>query len=98
MFDFYRNYLLSLLFLGHVEVTELVGVLSVGDNSKEITELLLLQVLLGQVLEVALRHRNVRVNNDLGLLFGDLDGITEVSGLVSNLDSVAEVLLLRIVT
>ena len=91
----YRNYLLSLLFLGHVEVAELVRILSVSDNSKEITKLLLLQVLLGQVLQVALGHGDVGVDNNSSLLLGDLDGFTEVSGLVSDLDSITEVLLLR---
>lgn len=96
MLDFYRNYLLSLLFLGHVEVTELVRILAVSNDSEEIAELLLLEVLLGQVLEITLRHWDVGVNDDSRLLLGDLNGLAEVSSLVINLDSITEVLFLRI--
>jgi len=82
--------------LSHVEVTELIAVLLVGDDAKEVTELLLLEVLLGQVLHVALGHWDGRVDDDLGLsLSGNLDGLTEVTCLVVNLDSVTEKLLLR---
>lgn len=63
-FDFYRNYLLSLLFLSHVEVAQLVAILSISDDTEEVTELLLLQILLSQVFQVALRHRDVGLNKN----------------------------------
>ena len=53
-----RNYLLSLFLLSHIEVTKLITVLLVCDDAKEVAELLLLEVLLSQVLKVALRHRD----------------------------------------
>jgi hypothetical protein len=56
---------------------------------------LLLQVLLGEVLHVTLGHRDVGIHNDLGLLLSDLNGFTEVSGLVLDLNSIADVLLLQ---
>jgi hypothetical protein len=91
-----RNYLLGLFLVGHIEVTELVAVLLVGNYAEEITQLLLLQVLLGQILEITLGHGNMSLNDNLGLSFlGDSDSGTEVSGLVVNLYSVAEKLLLR---
>jgi len=36
----------------YVEVTEFVGCLSIGDHSKPVTKIVLLQVSLGQVLKV----------------------------------------------
>lgn len=53
-----RNYLLGLFLLSHIEVTKLVAILLVCDDTKEVAELLLLQVLLSQVLQVALGHRD----------------------------------------
>jgi hypothetical protein len=91
-----RNYLLGLFLVGHIEVTELVAVLLVGNYAEEITQLLLLQVFLGQILEITLGHGNMSLNDNLSLSFlGDSDSGTEVSGLVVNLYSVAEKLLLR---
>ena len=82
--------------MSHVEVTELIAVLLVGDDAKEVTKLLLLKVLLGQVLQVTLGHGDGRVNDDLGLtLSSNSDGLTEVASLVVNLDSVTEKLLLK---
>ncbi len=45
--------LLSLLVLIDVEVSQLVGVLAVGNDTEPIAELVLLQELLGQVLQVS---------------------------------------------
>jgi hypothetical protein len=76
-----------------LEVAELVGVLRRGDDVKEITELLLLQVLLGEVLEVSLRERKLGGDADLGLVAGDGNLLTEVAGLAVDLDSIVEELL-----
>ena len=46
-----RNLLLVLLLCLHVEVAKLVGLLVGSDDAKEVAELLLLQVLLGEVLK-----------------------------------------------
>ena len=82
--------------MSHVEVTDLVAVLLVSDEAKEVTELLLLEVLLGQVLQIALGHWDGGVNNNLSLaLSSNLHGLTEVTSLLVNLDSVTEKLLLQ---
>ena len=46
-----------------------------------VADVVLLQVLLGQVLEVALGHGNVSSDGDLGLLTSDLDVVTQSTGL-----------------
>ena len=46
-----RNLLLVLLLCLHVEVAKLVGLLVGSDDAKEVAELLLLEVLLGEVLK-----------------------------------------------
>ena len=79
-----------------VEELKLVVVLACGDDSQVLAKVLLLEVLLGQVLEITLRHWDVGVNDDSRLLLGDLNGLAEVSSLVINLDSITEVLFLRI--
>ena len=76
-----------------LEVAELVGVLRRGDDVKEITELLLLQVLLGEVLEISLGERKLGSDVNLGLVTGDGNLLTEVAGLAVDLDSIVEELL-----
>ena len=46
-------------------------------TAEEIAEDLLLQVLLGQVLKVALAERGLRLNVELGLVAVDLDSVAE---------------------
>merc|ERR1719240_2584951 len=84
---------LLLVVLVDVEVAQLVRALVWGDDTKEITELLLLQVLLGKVLQVALRERRLGLHLDLGLLARHLDLLAEVTGLALNLDALLQVLL-----
>jgi hypothetical protein len=62
---------------------------------QEVSQLLLLQVLLGQVLEVSLGERELGVHDDLGLISGDGDLGAELTGLAVHLDSVVEELLER---
>lgn len=69
------------------EVTELVRVLVGGNDTDVITELVLLEELLDQVLEVALGEGSLGLNDDLGLLASDLDGLAELAGLSVNLDA-----------
>ena len=59
--------------------------LSRGDHTEPIPQVVLLQVLLGQVLEVPLGEGHVGGEVDLGL--GTLQGqvVTEVAGLASDL-------------
>lgn len=64
-----RLVLLSLLVVRDVEELDLVALLGGGDDAEPVTQLLLAQVLLGQVLEVALREGNVGVDPDLALTY-----------------------------
>lgn len=70
-----------------VEEADLVGVLGGGDDTEPITDLGLLEELLNQVLEVALGEGSLSLNDDLGLLAGDLDRLSELAGLSVNLDA-----------
>ena len=78
-----------------VEVAELVGGLVGRDDVEVVTELLLLEVLLGEVLEVALGERGLGNDVEAVLVAGDDDGVTEDTGLAVDLDAVVEELLER---
>ena len=93
------NYLfLGLLIItaGKAEVSELVSVLVGGNNAEVIAELLLLEVTLGEVLELTLGEAKVGGggNGELGLLAGD-DNVVggEGTGLAVDLDAIVKVLL-----
>ncbi len=62
---------------------------------QEITQLLLLEVFLGEVLQVSLGERKLSSNNDLGLVTGDGDFGSEFTGFAVDLDSVVKELLER---
>lgn len=63
-----RHLVLSLLLVVRdVEELDLVALLGGGDDTEPVTELLLAEVLLGQVLEVALGEGDVGVDPDLAL-------------------------------
>ena len=93
----YRNQairlVLLLLTLLTNNVEELEGVLALvgGDDTEPVTELLLLEELLGQVLEVATGE--LLVGNDLDATIaevGDVDLLAEVAGEAVNLDALLE--------
>lgn len=80
-------------------VLKLVRVLGLGNNTQVITQLLLLEVSLGEVLQLTLGESKVlgTGNSDLGAVTGDNNSaLGEVAGLsISNLDTLVEVLLER---
>uniref|UniRef100_K3WA33 Uncharacterized protein n=1 Tax=Globisporangium ultimum (strain ATCC 200006 / CBS 805.95 / DAOM BR144) TaxID=431595 RepID=K3WA33_GLOUD len=78
-----------------VEVTKFVGVLVRSNDVKVVTQLLLLQVLLGQVLKVTLREWSNGRNVQFVLFARDLDGVTEHTDLATDLDAVVQELLER---
>lgn len=78
---------------GDLEVSQFVGVLGTGNDVQEITKLLLLQVLLGQVLQVSLGEWKFSSDVNLSLLTGDLDLGAKVASLAVDLDAVVQVLL-----
>lgn len=84
------------LVVDDVEELELVDAARGGDDAEPVAELLLLEELLGQVLEVAARE--VVVGNDLDLalaLLLDDDVVAEVVGAALDLDALLEELLER---
>merc|ERR1712063_160325 len=78
----------------NVEEAELVNALGGGNDAEPVTELLLLEELLGEVLEVATGELLVRNDLDLSLaLLADLDGVAKVTSAALNLDAVVKELL-----
>ena len=66
-----------------------------SNNTEPITDLVLLQELLGKVLEVTLGESNVGNNGDLVVSrTRDSDSLTEVVGTTINLDTIMKVLFL----
>ena len=74
-----------------VEELKLVLVLAGGDDSQVLTEVLLLEVLLGQVLEVSLGEGDLSLDDEGVLVLGNSDGLAEVSDHAINLDVLGEV-------
>ena len=78
-----------------LEVSQLVSALGGSDNVQEISQLLLLKILLGQVFQVSLGKRSLSVDNDLGLISADGHLTSQLTGLAVNLNSVVKELLER---
>lgn len=95
--DCVHHPLLVILLVGivdDVEELELVHSLRGRDDAEPVTELHLLEELLGQVLEVTAGQ--LVVGNDLNLavaLLGDLNGLAEVADATLNLDLLVQELL-----
>lgn len=70
---------LILALVRNVEVPELVhgAVLVGGDHAQPVADVVLLEELLGEVLEVALGHGNLGGDGDLGLVASHLHVLTE---------------------
>ena len=64
---------LGCLIILDVEVSEFILVLSSSDHAQVLLEILLLEVLLGQVLEVPLAEGNAGLNDDALGVLGDSD-------------------------
>lgn len=74
----------------NVEEANLVGRLAGGDDLEPITELLLLEELLDEILEVTLGEGSLGLDGDLGLLAVDLDVLAELTSLAVHLDAVVQ--------
>lgn len=77
------------------EVAEFVQVLVVGDNADPIAKTVLLQVLLGQILQVTFGEVDVGVDVNLHLLSFHGDVASQVSGLAVDLEVLLQELLLQ---
>lgn len=88
-----RRLVLLLLTLLANDVEELEGVLALvgGDNTEPVTELLLLEELLGQVLDVTARELLVGDDLDAAVAeVGDVDALAEVTGEAVDLDALLQ--------
>ena len=73
-----------------LEISESVGVLGSGDDSQELLKVLLLEVFLGQILQVSLGEWDFRFTDDGFFVHGDGDAGSEVTGFTLNLDLLGE--------
>lgn len=65
----------------NVEIFDLIGSLSSGNDVQEFSQAVLLEVLLGQVLQVSLWEWNVSWDGDLAGIVCDVDLFTQVTNL-----------------
>jgi len=92
--NFFLLIILVSVIVNDVEESELVDTLRSRHNTEPIPELLLLEELLGQVLEVSSREVDVRNNLDLSIAnLRDLHNVAEVTDTAVDLDLVLEELL-----
>jgi len=73
-----------------LEVSKGIGVLRNGDDSQEFLQVLLLEVLFGQVLKVSLGEGDLGLDNEVVLVGRDGNSGSEVSGFVFNLNFLGE--------
>jgi len=85
-----RFVFLFLVILVDLEVAELVRLFVGGDHAEPVTKVVLLQVLLGQVLQVPLGESDLGREGDLALLALDDQVAAKVLGLAVDLDAVLE--------
>merc|ERR1719378_1683464 len=76
-----------------LEVSQLVAVLGVGNHTQPVPQVVFLQVLLGEVLKVALGEGGGGGDCNLVLLPDKGDLLAEVIGFATHLDPLAQVLL-----
>ena len=69
-----------------LEVPQLVGVLGGSNHSKPVPQVVLLQVLLGQILKVTLAERYSRGQHNLVLFTAKGNVLSEVIGFATNLE------------
>lgn len=79
----------------NVEIFQGVSALVGRYNSDPISELLLLQELLGQILDVSLREGSMGLDLDDRSISGDGDLVTQLAGLAVDLDPLLQEGLLR---
>ncbi|KAL3235505.1 uncharacterized protein RNJ42_02281 [Nakaseomyces bracarensis] len=84
-----------ILFWSDLVESQSVRVLLGGDESDPVSQLVLLQVLLGQVLQVLTRELGGGNNGNNGTIFFDGDSVTQVTDNTFNLDVVDQVLSVR---
>ena len=73
-----------------LEVSELIGVLRGSNHAKPVPQVILLQVLLGQILKVTLAERYSRGQHNLVLFTAKGNVLSEVVGFATNLEKKKE--------
>merc|ERR1719510_2675044 len=81
------------LFIVDLEVSELVAVLGAGHHAQPVPQVVLLEVLLGEVLQVPLGEGDVRGEGQLGLLPVHGELLAKVGSLASDLNALLQVVL-----
>merc|ERR1719219_2103264 len=81
------------LLIVDLEVSQLVAVLGAGDHTEPVPRVVLLQILLGEVLQVSLGEGDVGGEGQLGLLSLHGKLLAKVAGLAGNLDAILEIFL-----
>lgn len=79
-----------LFIIVNVEVAQLISLLISSNDVHEVTQLVLLQELLGQILQVALAELDGAVDEDLGTVTTDGDSLAELAGLAVDLELVVQ--------
>jgi len=86
--------ILIALIVNNVEESQLVHALGGGDHAQPISELLLLEEFLRQVLQIPARKRNMRDDLDLPVSNGfDVNVIAQIPGATLDLDAIVQELL-----
>jgi hypothetical protein len=87
-----------LLLVVDLEVPQLIDVFSGGHHSQPIPQIILLEVLFGQILQISLREGDVTGDTYLGLCALDSHQIRQVLCLTVHFDPLLQVCLLQIQT
>merc|ERR1711981_598670 len=96
MVDNFNLFIIIILFLFiivNLEVSELICISGTCNNTKPITQVILLQVLLSKVLKISLRKGDRRGQDDLVFLAPKGYFFTKVTGLALDLDGTLKVFL-----
>jgi hypothetical protein len=83
-----------LLILVNLEVTQLVTLFAVGDNTQPVSEAVLLQIFFGEIFQIPFGERHLRSDSDLALaLFDGHNSSAKIASFPIHLDSLLEALL-----
>jgi len=74
----------------NVEIFDLIGCFSGGDDVQEFSQAVLLEILLGEVLQVSLWESNVSGDGDLAGITSDVDLLAQVTDLSVDFNSASQ--------
>ena len=86
--------LLLLFILVNLEVTQLIALFAVGDNTQPVSEIVLLQIFFGEIFQIPFGERHLGSDSDLALApFDGHNPSAEIPSFAVHLDSLLEELL-----